>query len=313
MMDKETYKSLNDKLPIFLKSWWLDAVCEGGEWRAESYGVNGNIESVFVYFIKKKFGFKYIVMPQLTQFLGEYHIVDNQSVNKPISYGKRKEISNYFIDLLPNTAFSTICMNRSFQYWSPYFWKGFNQTTKYSYRISKELQMSQIYSNFEYSKQKNIRKAEKVVTVQFDMSPEAFYEHHRQTLAEQNRKISYSYNLFKNIYDACRANDNCRILSAVDSDGNIQCALFVIWDENSLYTLISSFPSKYRNFGTGDLLMYKAIELAKMMELDFDFEGSMIENVETSFRRFGAIPVEYYQIFKSNKFFSIINIFHKLF
>lgn len=313
MIDKELYKTLNDKLPIFFKSWWLDAVCEGGEWCAESHDINGNIDSVFVYFIKKKFGLNYIVMPPLTQFLGEYYIIDNQIDNKPISLSKRKEISNYFIELLPNTIFSTFCMGRYFKYWSPYFWKGFQQTTKYSYRISKELQMSQIYSNFEYSKQKNIRKAEKVVTVEFDMSPEDFYEHHKRCLANQNRQICYSYSVFNNIYKACKSNGNCRILSAIDKEGNVQGALFVVWDDNSLYTLISSFPTEYRNFGSGDLLMYKAIELAKMMELDFDFEGSMIENVETSFRRFGAVPTEYYQIFKSRKFFSVINNFHKLF
>ena len=68
MIDKELYKSFDERLPIFFRSWWLDAVCEGGEWHAEAHQTGGEYDSVFVYFLKRKFGLKYIVMPPLTQF-----------------------------------------------------------------------------------------------------------------------------------------------------------------------------------------------------------------------------------------------------
>lgn len=168
MIDKELYKTLNDKLPIFFKSWWLDAVCEGGEWCAESHDINGNIDSVFVYFIKKKFGLNYIVMPPLTQFLGEYSFSDNDLKVK-------KQISRHYIQTLPKTLFTSICMSHSFDYWSPYFWNGFGQTTRYSLRINDLSNVDTVFSNFDGSKQRNIRKADKIMKVDRGMSADDFY------------------------------------------------------------------------------------------------------------------------------------------
>ncbi|WP_343823783.1 hypothetical protein [Clostridium subterminale] len=40
----------------------------------------------------------------------------------------------------------------------------------------------------------------------------------------------------------------------------------------------------------------------------FDFEGSMIENVKNSFRRFGAVQVPYFCIYKEySRLFKMIN------
>jgi hypothetical protein len=46
--------------------------------------------------------------------------------------------------------------------------------------------------------------------------------------------------------------------------------------------------------------MWNAIKIASENTKRFDFEGSMIENVERFFRSFGAVPIPYYNIKKTN-------------
>ena len=302
-MNKDEYKLLDNQLPIFFKSWWLDAVSEGGEWLAESYCENGVPQSVFVCFVKRKFGLRYIVMPPLTQFLGEYSFAANSLTDS-------KKASNYYIDRLPRTAFAAINMSHTFRYWSPYHWRGFNQTSRYSFVINDLTDIDAVFSKFDDSKKRNIRKAAKLLTISQKMTGEEFYNFFEAELHSKNQQVSFSRTLFLKLYEACVANNAGTILQAVDSEGITYGTLFVVWDNNAMYALTYTFPDKYRGSGVGDFLMFNAIKLAATVTKSFDFEGSMIENVEQSYRRFGAKPVEYYQISRINN--PLLKILHSL-
>lgn len=306
-MNKDDYKQLDNQLPIFFKSWWLDAVCEGGEWLAESYGENGVPQSVFVCFVKRKYGLRYIVMPPLTQFLGEYSFAAN-------SLTDNKKASNFYVEHLPRTAFAAINMSHTFKYWTPYHWRGFSQTTRYSFVINDLNDIDAVFSKFDDSKKRNIRKASKLLTISKKMTGEEFYGFFEDELRAKNQQVSFSRTMFLKLYDACVANNAGQILQAVDSEGVTYGALFVVWDDNAMYALTYSFPDKYRASGVGDFLMYNAIKLAATVTKSFDFEGSMLEGVEESYRRFGSEPSEYYQISKINcPLLRILHLFKPLF
>ena len=306
-MKKEDYTLLAGRLPVFFQPWWLDCVCEEGEWCAESYPEQGEPKSVFVYFMKKKHGIKYIVMPQLTQFLGEYALADN-------SLNDCKLISNYFIDSMPQNAFMALNMSHNFKYWSPYLWRGFKQTTRYSLTINDLSDIDMVFNNFDESKKRNVRKADKQLEIRQKMTGEEFYDFFAANQKSKNAEVLFSRSLFLKLHKACTENNAGTILQAVDSQFVKYGALFVVWDKTTMYALTYSFSDKYRNSGVGDYLMFTAMKMAAQMNLAFDFEGSMIENVEQSYRRFGAKPVEYYQISKiSNPLLRIVHQFRPLF
>ena len=146
------------------------------------------------------------------------------------------------------------------------------------------------------------------------MTGEEFYNFFEDELRAKNQQVSFSRTMFLKLYNACVANNAGTILQAVDSEGVTNGALFVVWDSNAMYALTYAFPDKYRNSGVGDLLMFSAIKLAATVTKTFDFEGSMIENVEQSYRRFGATPVEYFQISRiNNPLLKILHQFKPLF
>ena len=64
--------------------------------------------------------------------------------------------------------------------------------------------------------------------------------------------------------------------------------------------MISTIDPDYRDSGASSLLIYEMMKFLSDKVERFDFEGSMIEGVENSFRKFGANQKAYFKIFKRN-------------
>lgn len=306
MDDKKKYRKLcgvEKTIPIFSRDWWLDAACGNDNWDVIIVEKSGSIVASMPYQIEKKYGFCFSWMPRLTQKLGPWiSYPEGQKYTTKLEY--EKKIFNELISKIPSKIdFFFQAFDYSITNWLPFYWKGFKQTTRYTYVIEDLQNLEVIKENFVHSKRQNLKKAEKSeLEVLFDLPAEDFYKHHVRTLSMQNvydKKIVYSYEHFKKMYDACYSHNAGRTIYAKDKDGNIHAALFVIWDECSAYDLISTIDPVYRKYGAATLLVWKMMEYLSDKTMKFDFEGSMIEDVEKSFRGFGAEQKRYFYILKA--------------
>ena len=302
MTNKEKYvefcKQKGD-LPVFSQAWWMDAVCLNENWDVLLYEGNNEILGALPYHVKKAFGIRYITLPQLTQHNGVViKYPETQTHEKRLSY--EKKIMTALIDQLEKLPIAfyqqSFCCN--YTNWLPFHWKGYKQTTLYTYRISNIKDIESVFKNFDYSKQKNIKKATTQVSVFFDLSADDFYKNHTFTLRKQNAEILYSFDLFKRMYNAAYAEGNGRVIYCKDEQENIHAALFVVWDNVAAYNLISTIDPDFRNSGAASLIVYEMIKYVSSTVDTFDFEGSMIEPIENSFRKFGAIQTPYFGISK---------------
>jgi len=101
-----------------------------------------------------------------------------------------------------------------------------------------------------------------------------------------------------------------RVVYAIDDSGNIHSAIFCVWDKMSGYDLISTIDNDYRSSGSASLLIYELIKSLSKKVKKFDFEGSMFENVENSFRQFGTIQRAYFKVYKFNN--RLLNLIYHL-
>ena len=95
------------------------------------------------------------------------------------------------------------------------------------------------------------------------------------------------------------ANHGGRTIYAVGEDGEILCALFNLWDAEWGYDLISAIDPQKRHTGAPDLLVWSMLEYLSDKVKGYDFEGSMIQGVEESFRHFGGTQTPYFAIYKT--------------
>ena len=301
MTNKEKYRTLCEQestIPIFSQAWWLDAVCGTDNWQVFLVEKGGRIDASMPIYTKKKYGFTTITPPPLTQTLGPWLRQVEGKYSKVL--GKQKDLLQALIDQLPPYDSFVQFWHYNNTNWLPFHWRGFTQSTYYTYVIHDLSNLDKVFANFEHSKRKNIKKSEEIIEIVYDIPFDEFYENHKMTLKKQGAEISYSKDLFKKIYEEGYKRDQAKTIAAYDKEGNLHAALFVIWDGMSAYDLISTIDPDYRTYGAASLLIKEILKFTATKTNKFDFEGSMIEPVERSFRQFGATQTPYFQIQKCN-------------
>ena len=309
MSDKEAYILFCEQtpaLPLFLQPWWLDAVTipDGKEWEVLlARNKQGEIEAAMPFVTGKKWGMRYVVTPQLTQYTGVWiKDIDGESATERLSRGKR--LQNDIIGQLEamRIAFFDVKFPLNYTYWSPFYWAGYRQETHYTYRIENLKDTEQVFAAFDITKQNKIHKAEKAgITVDFEMTADELYDLQCAQLEERGSKDVLSRALMRSIVEASRSRGQGLIARAKDQEGNTHAAVFVPWDRHCAYDLVTAIHPLFRSSGASTLMIWESIKQVSKQTEVWDFEGSMIENVESSFRQFGGIPVPYYEIYKKNK------------
>lgn len=298
--DKAKYRVLSDtesSIPVFSRAWWLDAAAGKDNWDVALIEEDGSVIAALPYAMKRRFGFTLLTHPPLTQTLGPWLRPTVATPAKQLS--RQKELMGGLIDRLPPFDHYAQRWHYANTNWLPFYWAGFKQTTRYTYVIDDLSKLDSVFAGFSAGKRKDIKKAEKCVTIKFDIPAEEFYENHRMTLARENSKISYSFDVFKRMYDSGYQRDSACTVAAYDIQNNLHAALFIVWDQNSAYDLVSTIDHRYRNGGATSLLVREAIRHISKKTRRFDFEGSMIEPVEHSFRQFNTRQVPYFSVSKT--------------
>lgn len=205
------------------------------------------------------------------------------------------------IDQLPRYAYFEQKWHYSVTNWLPFYWRGFEQTTRYTYVIEDLHNLDKVWQNVSSSYRNKVRKAEKLVEVRTDLPIDEFYSVNMLTFSRQGFSPPYSQELLRRHDAALAERSRRKIFSAHDKNGDIHSALYLIWDSESSYVHMAGEDPLKRNSGAGILLIWEAIKFTSQeLSLErFDFEGSMIEGVERVRRDFGAEQVPYFCVSKT--------------
>lgn len=305
MTQKERYRHLcaqEASIPIFSRDWWLDAVCGEENWDVAVVEKGGRVVGSMPFFMRRRFGATLLVQPPLTQTLGPWIRPSAAKYSKSLAY--EKDAMEGLIAQLPRYGLFIQNWHHANTNWLPFYWKGFTQTTRYSYVLEDLSDTAKVWEEFEERARGDIRKASNRFGLQVrdDLGLDAFIALNRMTFARQGRNLPYTEELVRRI-DAASAQRSCRkIWIAEDGEGRHHAGVYVVWDENSAYYLMGGGNPELRNSGATSLLMWSAIQHAAGVTKAFDFEGSMIEPVERFFRGFGARQVPYFALRRSDSF-----------
>jgi hypothetical protein len=307
---KEQYRKLckhRSDIPLFMQAWWMDAVCNSDKkyWDVFLVEFKGEIIGAMPYHLLTKYYFKIILLPLLTQYNGIWiKYPENQSNNQRFRF--EKMIMTNIIDQINDSGISFFQQNfyHNITNWLPFYWLGFKQSTRYTYILKNISDTEKIFNNIHSFKQKHIKKAQRTLHVDFDMTPEEFYKFHSESLSLIKKTIFYSDILFKNIHTLATERQQGKIIAIRDNEDNIHSATFVVWDKESAYYLISAIHPEFKSSGASSLMVWEAILFLADKTKNFDFEGSMIESVAKTFEEFGAEQTPYFIISKSNYLFS---------
>ena len=296
-MDAKTEKFL-EQTCIFCQPWWLEAVSPR-QWDIAVVRRGDEVAAVLPYAYRRRpGGFLLLEMPPLTPYLGPWLRRSDAKYANRLS--EEKKLISDLIDLLPKFAVFNQAMHPTVTNWLPFYWRGYNQTTRYSYIINAPLTIEKCWGEIRENIRTDVRKSQKVVEVRESATPEEFLNLLESTYHRQGKTPPHSEGTIRRLVKACNEKGACKILLAIDAEGRAHAGIFLVWDSGTVYNLMSGGDPELRNSGATSLLMWHAIEFALSQGKNFDFEGSMVEAIERFFRAFGARQVPYFSVSKMN-------------
>ena len=90
--------------------------------------------------------------------------------------------------------FSTKIVN-----WLPFYWRGFKQTTRYTYHLNFEEGIEAIWDNFKGNVRRNVRKAETLYTVEEIEEIESFIGPLESSYHKRGKKVPFNKSVLFNI------------------------------------------------------------------------------------------------------------------
>jgi lipid II:glycine glycyltransferase (peptidoglycan interpeptide bridge formation enzyme) len=275
---------------LFEQPWWLDAVAPGA-WDAVTVAKGGEIVGRLPYVRMRRFGLTILGQPPLNQFLGPWI---KPGTGKPHTRLEREyEIMRGLIAALPRHDVFIQNFHYSITSCLPFYWQGYSHSVRYTYVLEDLDDLDKIWAGLRKTVRVHIRGAEQEVVVREVDDVEPFIALNRMTYERQGMTMPYSPDLVRRLDAACRARGVRRILLAEGADGTPHAAVYLVWDAESAYSLMSGNDPRLRHSGAISLLRWEAIKFARQVTRRFDFEGSMLQSVERFFRAFGAQQVQF--------------------
>jgi GNAT acetyltransferase-like protein len=282
---------------VFEQPWWLDCVAPGS-WSEAVVRRGDGVIARLPYVLRRKLGGTMIVQPAFTQTLGPWLAPMEGKYARRLD--TEKKLMGQLIEMLPPFDFFLMCFSPALTNWLPFRWTGFKASVCYTYRIEDLSDVDRVQHEFQEHVRRGIRKAQRAVEVEHDLPLDELLRLDAQTYTRRGLKQRHSHEIVRRLDAACAARGARRILGAVDADGRTHAALYVAWDESTLYALMSARDPKLQAVGANTLLYWEAIRLASEVSRVFDFEGSMVEPIEHYFRGFGGRQTPYFCVTKTN-------------
>ncbi len=293
--EREAYFDLAKSLgSIFNSQQWLQVYVDD----VKLIGIFDKQEKLsggFFYFDGKRGFLKHISNPPFTPHIGLFFNIKSQNPAKQLSEQKAimNSIADYFLNINPGIL--TISFQPKWIDMQAFIWKNFKVIPNYTYQTELSLSNDEFLQLCSPEKRNEIKKA---IKDQITVAPEKDYSIVKQlvlkTYGRQN--VNNDIKLLDRILFEFATPENSFALVARDNNKTVSCS-FCIYDDNTAYYLLGGYDEDLKHTGAGSMVLQKSIEHAKELGLKlFDFEGSMLQEVEKFFRGFGGKLTPYFTV-----------------
>jgi hypothetical protein len=294
-------RSTSDSIPwvnsIFEQPWWLESVAPGA-WSEATARRGDDVVARLPYVRRRRLGLTTIVQPAFTQTLGPWLAPMEGKYARRLD--TEKKLMGQLIEMLPPFDVFLMCFSPTMTNWLPFRWAGFSASVCYTYRIEDLSDLDRVQHEFQDHVRRGIRKAQAGVEIDHQFPLDELLRLDALTFARRGLNPRRRAAVMRRLDAACAARGTRRILGAVDSTGATHAALWVAWDDRTLYALMSARDPQRHAAGANTLLYWEAMRLASQVSRAFDFEGSMVEQIEHYFRGFGGRQTPYFCVTKAN-------------
>ena len=303
MTNKERYRGLCESegsaIPVFQQYWWMEAVCADKQWDVALAADGNRILAAMPYMLRSRCGMRYIIQPQLTQFSGPCFFPPADMAERRLA-DFRYAACNQLIDQIEDLRFDYFCQRFSpvVTDWLPFHWRGYKQTTRYTYRIDDIADTERVFGNFDRGKerQRRIRRIADNYEVDTAVNVDEFVRLHIDYWRSRGEKDTLSEDFMRRVITAASDRGQGLTLGLRDGDGRLVAAWFAVYDDRCAHALLSAKAPDVTQADVSALLVWRLIEALSLRTKAFDFEGSMEQSLAYFYSSFGARQVPLFEV-----------------
>jgi lipid II:glycine glycyltransferase (peptidoglycan interpeptide bridge formation enzyme) len=305
----DTFVDQSSQGDVFCYTWWLDAITKSN-FQILAIIENDEISAgiPLAYDAQNK-----VNEPPVTRTLGVlYKPQSHLSVYKQIS-NQRKWLTVLLEQLLLDD-FVQMCLHHNFTDWLPFKWKGFKQTTRYTYIINYEKRtINDLWNKVEPETKRIIRRAgEYGLRTEITDDFELVYQYESMSYERQGLTFRIPYGDLKILDETIKKRGNRVIFNTLDNEDKVHAVLYLAFNHRSVYALLSGSDANLRKLGGHTLVMWEAVKYFSDKVKYFNFGGSDIQPIESHLKGFGGTITPYFHIYNEKLIWKRNDIRHHL-
>ena len=201
MSNKDKYRLLcntEKNIPIFSHDWWLDTVCGEKKWDVLLIEQKGRIQATLPLYVPHS---DIVSMPSYTQTMGPWFAASSSDTKYTTELGRRQELCKQFTEELKRYPHFLQNFNYDITDWLPFYWAGYNQTTRYTYLLKNIRDHQAVWENMSPNIRRNIAKAQNKyhISVKKGIPLNEFLAVQAQTFDRQHVRIKEDTNVLKDL------------------------------------------------------------------------------------------------------------------
>jgi len=263
---------------IFHEDWWLDAVAPGS-WRDVTCIRGGHVVGYLRFVERFKGGFKTCEMPQITRLLGP--VVMPQSSKAEVRNRAARSVIAELLEAIEEYDHVQMTLDAGFTNLEPFLVSGYEVTVQPTFLLDCNRTTDELWLGLRDKARNVIRRARECLTVCEIDDVNQFVEFYEKNLGDQDHHFDLS--LIAPVFAAAHARNQCKIISAVDSNGTAHAKVLLVWDDKYVHFFLSTRDKEVAHWGAVSLLVWTGIELAQARGLCFDFDGGIATNARFQF------------------------------
>lgn len=271
----------------------METVCKGKQWDVLLSEHNGTIVGALPYLCGSKLGLRFVLQPELTQFSGPW-------LHPGLTFDEQIPVLTDLADQLDAMHLSLFCQKfaPSVTNWLPFYWKGFSETTRYTYRFDPLEPIDVLMAKAQPQRRKRMELLRQQCTLDKSISAEEFASFHNSYYLRKSGRNLLAPSTVERVCATALAHDNALLYGLRDNEGNLQVADFVVYDRLCAHSLMSGMSTDAPRNSTTLIFWHLMDDLYGKTEA-FDFEGSMDPGIEQFFRSFGARQTPLHCVYRS--------------
>lgn len=285
---------------VFSQSWFLDSL--GAQYKiVAGFEKNGSLQCGMV---MPRAGVRGYTNPIFVKYLG---FIEKEDPRVGANLSLRSlSLQQKFIPELPADNFDYI-FHPDYVNWSPFYWAGFKQETRYTYVISDLKTWDSVWGKFQGRVRTSYRKAEKSnIVIDQDVKPKEFYSVYRLSFERQGGFVPITEKRFVNLVENLSVKSAVSLIGGRDENGVLHSVAGVVSGMGTSYLMWNGFNHRLPQVGANTFVIANAVRESMGKSSAFDFEGSMIEPIQRFYVGFGGVLTAYSRIWKPTIFRKII-------